>query len=161
MKRFLKFLGEYTLSIVILLAGIVLFLLFFYYDFRTYGSPFYLRLSEFLPVSYYLLVFLLVFLFFSVVYLSIMAIRRRLTILEELSKLKTIDSVTKDILKVEDFGEKLKIFGQGIVDFLGVSLVGVFVSAKDGFKVEFVSERNKEKRDYLFSSIEKNRLMRQ
>ena len=158
MKRFLKFLGEYTLSIVILLAGIVLFLLFFYYDFRTYGSPFYLRLSEFLPVSYYLLVFLLVFLFFSVVYLSIMAIRRRLTILEELSKLKTIDSVTKDILKVEDFGEKLKIFGQGIVDFLGVSLVGVFVSAKDGFKVEFVSERNKEKRDYLFSSIEKKPL---
>jgi diguanylate cyclase (GGDEF)-like protein len=155
MKRFLKFLGEYILSIVILLAGIVLFLLFFYYDFRTYGSPFYLRLSEFLPVSYYLLVFSLVFLFFSVVYLSIMAIRRRLTILEELSKLKTIDSVTKDILKVEDFGEKLKIFGHGIVDFLGVSLVGVFVSAKDGFKVEFVSERNKEKRDYLFSSIEK------
>lgn len=155
MKRFLKFLGEYILSIVILLAGIVLFLLFFYYDFRTYGSPFYLRLSEFLPVSYYLLVFSLVFLFFSVVYLSIMAIRRRLTILEELSKLKTIDSVTKDILKVEDFGEKLKIFGHGIVDSLGVSLVGVFVSAKDGFKVEFVSERNKEKRDYLFSSIEK------
>jgi diguanylate cyclase (GGDEF)-like protein len=157
-KKLLKFLGEYILSIVILLAGIVLFILFFYYDFKVYGSPFYLRLSEFVPVSYYFLVFSLIFLFFSVVYLSIMAIKRRLTILEELGKFKVIDNVTKDILKVGEFEEKLKIFGQGIVNFLDIPLVGVFVSAKDGFKAEFVSEKNKDKRDYLFAAIDKKPL---
>jgi len=155
MKKFLRFLSDYILSIVILLAGIVLFVLFFYYDLEIYGSPFYKRLSEFVPASYYMLVFSLIFVFFAVVYLSIMAIRRRIKILDELSRLKKIDKVTKDIIKEVGFNEKLKIFGDGMIDCLNVSVLGIFLSADDGFKGEYISEKSKDTKDYLLNCIEK------
>jgi diguanylate cyclase (GGDEF)-like protein len=155
LKKVLKFLGEYSLSIVILIAGIVLFIMFFYYDYRIYGSPFFLRLRELLPLSYYLLVCALVLLFFSLVYLSIMAVKRRIRILDELGKLKTIDRRTKEILKIEGFDKKLKIFGDGLVECLRIPTIGIFVNAPDGFSEEYVSDKSRDFRDYLFNSITK------